>query len=94
MKPGEVHAQNLKDKQQTVSGVRYDDIRKDSVGVPAALTGDPDNAQVRFFPVSTPKVGNRSSVVGMNAAVAAGTADGTGLKRRFKTVHVGVKKRF
>jgi hypothetical protein len=41
MKPGEKFAQNLKDKQQTVTGVRDDDIRKDGMGVPAALTYDP-----------------------------------------------------
>jgi hypothetical protein len=44
--------------------------------------------------VSTPEVGNRSAVIGMDAAVSAGTADGTGLKLRFKMSHVGVKKRF
>jgi hypothetical protein len=30
----------------------------------------------------------------MDAAVSAGTAAGTGLKFRFKTAHVSVKKRF
>jgi hypothetical protein len=89
-----MHAQNLKDKQQTVSGIRDDDIGKNGMGATAALTADPEDAQIRFFPVSTPEVGNRSSVVGMNAAVAAGAAAGTGLKSWFKAVHVGVKKRF
>jgi hypothetical protein len=44
MKPGEMHAQNLKDKQQTVSGIRDDDIGKNGMGATAALTADPENA--------------------------------------------------
>jgi hypothetical protein len=64
------------------------------VGVAATLTGYPENAKIGRFSVFTDKIGNVSAVVSMDAAVSAGTAAGTGLKFRFKTAHVSVKKRF
>jgi hypothetical protein len=94
MKSGEVFTKNLQDKQQTISGVRYYDIGKNGVSVAAAFAGYPEDAQVGFFPASTSEVGNRSAIVGMDAATATRTADGTGLKFRLKTGHVSVKKRF
>jgi hypothetical protein len=41
-----MHAQDLKDKQKTVSGVRDDDVRKNGMRVTTALAGDPEDAQI------------------------------------------------
>ena len=39
-----VSPEDAQDKEQTVAGVRNDDIREDSVGVPAAVAEYPENA--------------------------------------------------
>jgi hypothetical protein len=71
MHSGEAFTENLQDKQQTVSGVRDNDVGKNGMCVTAALAGEPKDTQIRFLPVPAGKIGNRSAVVGMNAAVSA-----------------------
>ena len=89
-----VFPEDAQDKEQTVAGVRDDDIRKDSMCMAAAVTEDPEDAEIRFFLCTGPKVDDGSAVVVMDMAVSGTPADGTGLKFGLKFSHVGIKKRF
>ena len=43
MKPCKVLSEKTQDEEQAVAGVRDDDVREDSVSVPAAITEYPEN---------------------------------------------------
>ena len=44
LKSCKVLSEKTQDEEQAVAGVRNDDVREDSVGVPAAVTEYPENA--------------------------------------------------
>ena len=89
-----VFPEDAQDKEQTVAGVRDDDIGKDGMCMVTAVTEDPEDAEIRFFPSAGLKVDDGSAVVVMDVAVSGAPADGTGLKFGLKFSHVGIKKRF
>ena len=94
VKTCKVFPEDAQDKEQTVAGVRDDDIRKDSMCMAAAVTEDPEDAEIRFFLCAGPKVDDGSAIVVMDVAVSGTPADGTGLQTGLKPRHVGIKKRF
>ena len=93
-KSGKVFPEDAQDKEQTVAGVRDDDIGKDGMCMVTAVTEDPQDAEIRFFPSTGLKVDDGSAVVVMDVAVSGASADGTGLQTGLKFSHVGIKKRF
>ena len=93
-KSGKVFPEDAQDKEQTVAGVRDDDIRKDSMCMAAAVTEDPEDAELRFFLCAGSKVDDGSAVVVMDVAVSFASTGGTGLQTGLKFSHVGIKKRF
>ena len=94
VKTCKVFPEDAQDKEQTVAGVRDDDIGKDGMCMAAAVTEDPEDAEIRFFLCAGPKVDDGSAVVVMDVAVSGAPADGTGLQTGLKPRHVGIKKRF
>ena len=86
--------EDAQDKEQTVAGVRDDDIRKDGMCMVAAVTEDPEHTKIRFLLCAGLEVNDGSAVVVMDVAVSGASADGTGLKFGLKFSHVGIKKRF
>ena len=89
-----VFPEDAQDKEQTVAGVRDDDIGKDGMCMVAAVTEDPEHTKIRFLLSAGLKVDDGSAVVAMDMAVSGTPADGTGLKFGLKFSHVGIKKRF
>ena len=89
-----VFPEDAQDKEQTVAGVRDDDIRKDGMCMVAAVTEDPEDTEIRFLLCAGAEVNDGSAVVAMDVAVSGAPADGTGLKFGLKFSHVGIKKRF
>ena len=94
VKSCKVFPEDAQDKEQTVAGVRDDDIRKDGMCMVAAVTEDPEHTKIRFLLCAGPKVDDGSAIVVMDMAVSGASADGTGLKFGLKPRHVGIKKRF
>ena len=93
-KGGKVLPQKTQNKEQAETGVRNDDIRKNRMSVPAALTEDSEDAEVCFRPLTGIKVNDGTPVVVMDMAVSGAVADGTGLQFRTKLRHKGVKEKF
>ena len=93
-KSGKVFPEDAQDKEQAVAGVRDDDIGKDGMCMAAAVTEDPEDAEIRFLFCAGDEIYNGSAVVVMDMAVSGASADGTGLKFGLKPRHVGIKKRF
>ena len=94
VKTCKVFPEDAQDKEQTVAGVRDDDIRKDGMCMVTAVTEDPEDAEIRFFLCTGPKVDDGSAVVVMDVAVSGAPADGTGLQTGLEQRHIGIKKRF
>ena len=94
VKTCKVFPEDTQDKEQTVAGVRDDDIRKDGMCMVTAVTEDSEHTKIRFLLCAGPKVDDGSAVVVMDVAVSGASADGTGLKFGLKFSHVGIKKRF
>ena len=93
-KSGKVFPEDAQDKEQTVAGVRDDDIGKDGMCMVTAVTEDPEDAEIRFLLCAGPKVDDESAVVVMDVAVSFASTDGTGLQTGLKFSHIGIKKRF
>ena len=94
IKACKVFSEDAQGKEQTVAGVRDDDIGKDGMCMVTAVTEDPEDAEIRFFLCAGPKVDDGSAVVGMDVAVSFASTGGTGLQTGLKFSHVGIKKRF
>ena len=93
-KSREVFAEQTEEKEQAVTGVRDNDIRKDGVGMHAAVTEDPENTNIRHHRFSGDKVSDVSAIISVDAAVPQAATDGTGFLAGLKMRHVRVKKRF
>ena len=94
VKTCKVFPEDAQDKEQTVAGVRDDDIRKDGMCMVTAVTEDSEHTKIRFLLCAGPKVDDGSAIVVMDVAVSGTPADGTGLQTGLKPRHVGIKKRF
>lgn len=94
MESGKVFAQDKEDKEQTVAGIRDNDIRKDGMGMLTAVTEYTHDAEMLLMLSSGFKVNDGSAVIIVDMAVSGASADGTGLQLWLKLPHIGVKKRF
>ena len=94
VKTCKVFPEDAQDKEQTVAGVRDDDIGKDGMCMVTAVTEDSEHTKIRFLLCAGPKVDDESAVVVMDVAVSGTPADGTGLQMGLKFSHIGIKKRF
>ena len=94
VKTCKVFPENAQYKEQTVAGVRDDDIGKDGMCMVTAVTEDSEHTKIRFLLCAGPKVDDGSAVVVMDVAVSFASTGGTGLQTGLKFSHVGIKKRF
>ena len=90
----EIFAKESEDEEQTVGGVRDDAVRKDCVGMIAAVTEDPHDAEFILFRMSVSEINDRPAVIIMDVTVSGGTTDGAGLQFRLKLIHVSFKEIF
>lgn len=94
LKMAEVFGQNTGNKEDTVSSVRNEMIREDSVGVVTTVTDNSCNAERKSDLFSADKVGDSAIVVGVNMAFAFCFAYGTGFFLGNELFHVSVEKNF
>ena len=94
VKTCKVFPEDAQDKEQTVAGIRDDDIGKDGMCMVTAVTEDSEHTKIRFLLCAGPKVDDGSAIVVMDVAVSGTPADGTGLQMGLKFSHVGIKKGF
>ena len=90
----EIFPQEPEDKEQSVAGVRNDAVRKDRVGMTAAVAENPHDAE--FLPHGMPisEINDGSAVIVMDMAVSGGTTNGAGLFFWLKLSHVGLEEIF
>ena len=82
------------DEEQAVAGIRNNDIRKNGVGMLAAVAENTHHTDVGLFPFTCLEVDDGAAIVVVDVTVPGASADGTGLKKWLKLSHVGIKKRF
>lgn len=92
--PGEIFTQDKEDEEQAVAGIRDNDIRKDGMGMLAAVTEYTHDAEILLLLSSGIKVNDGSAVIIMDMAVSGASTDGTGLQPGLKLLHEGIKERF
>ena len=68
-KTKKVFAKNPENKKKSVSSVRNDDVRKNSVSMIAAGTFNPHNAETVGMRMTVKEVSNASAIVGVKYAV-------------------------
>ena len=90
----EILAEKAQNKEQTETGIRDHDIRKDGVGVLTAVAEDAHYAETVVGPDSGAEVNQGAVIVVVDVAVTGASTDGAGLKTGLKFIHVGVKQRF
>ena len=90
----EIFAKESEDEEQAVGGVRDNAVRKDCVGMIAAGTEDPHDAEFILFRMSVSEINDRPAVIIMDVTVSGGTTDGAGFLPGLKLSHVGLKEIF
>lgn len=93
VKSRKVLSKNTKDKEQSVSGVRDDKIRKDGMRMPTGADKAHDT-ELMTDSFSVDEVGDGTVIVGMDTAGPLSTAAWTGPKFRAESLHKGIKERF
>ena len=86
--------QKAQDEEQAVAGIRNNDIRKNGVGMLAAVAENPHHTDVGLFPFTCLEVDDGAAIVVVDVTVTRAPTDGTGLQFGLEPLHVGVKKRF
>ncbi len=89
-----IFAKESEDEEQAVGGVRDNAVRKDCVGMIAAVTEDPHDAEFILFRMSVSEINDRPAVIIMDVTVSGGPTDGAGLLSGLKLSHVGLKEIF
>lgn len=91
---GKVLSQKAQNKDQSVAGIRDNDIREDGMGMFIAVTENAQYTKVRFFLLSCPEINDRTAIVVVNVAVTDASTAGTGLTFWPEFSHIGIKKIF
>ena len=86
--------QKAQNEEQAIAGIRDNDIRKNSVSMPTAVTENTHYTKVGLFSFTGLEVNDGAAIVVVDVTVTGASADRTGLKERLKLSHVGIKKRF
>lgn len=93
IKSRKVLRKNTEDKEQSVSGVRDDKIRKDGMCMPTRADKAHDTELMTdSFPVD--EVGDGTAIIGMDTAGTLSAAAWTGSKFRAESLHKRIKERF
>lgn len=93
IKSRKVLGKNTEDKEQTVSGVRDDKIRKDGMSMSTGADKAHDT-ELMADSFSVDEVGDGTAIVGMDTAGTLSTAAWTGPKFRTESLHKGIKEQF
>ncbi len=91
---GEVFPWDKEDEEQAVTGIRDNDIRKDSVGMFTAFAEYTHDAEIFFLPSAASQVDDGSAVVIVDMAVSGASTDGTCFRLGQKLLHIGVEEKF
>lgn len=94
VKPGKIFSKDKEDEEQTVTGIRDNDIRKNGMGMLTAVAEYTHDAEILFLLSTVSKVNDRSAVVIVNVTVPGTPTAGAGLQFWLKMCHIGVKNRF
>lgn len=86
-----VFNQDLQDKGQAELPERNDEVRKDSVGMPAGSTEDPEDGNTPADRLSISEADQITRVMGMGAAGSMGVTARAGFPRRIEGLHKGVQ---
>lgn len=84
---------DTEDKEQPVTRIRDDKIRKDSMSMPAG-TDKARDTQIMADWFTINKVNNRAPIIGVDAAGTLSAALRTGPKLGLEFLHKGIKERF
>lgn len=90
----EVFCQNTQDKYQTKSGIGNEDIRKDCMGMLAAVAVNALDTEHRSSTFTCMEIDERSSVIIMDMTGTFGSAYGTCLQFGTKVLHIRIKNKF
>ncbi len=85
---------DTEDKEKAIAKVRDNQIRKDGMGMPTAFADQPEDGHFRSNRGAMDKVNDMTQVVGMDLAVAGGSAGGACFLIRTERVHEGIKEKF
>lgn len=91
---GKVFPQNKEDEEQTIAGVRNNDIRKNSMCVLAAVAEYAHDTKMLFVLLTQTEVNDRTVIIIVDMTVSGTSTDGTCFRFSSKLLHIGVKKRF
>lgn len=91
--PCKVFCKDTEDKEKPVTGIRNDEIRKDSMCMPAGAD-KAKNTEIMADRLPADKVNDGALIIGVDTTGTLGTAAGTGSKLRTESCHKGVKKGF
>lgn len=89
-----VLSKKAQNEEQAVAGIRDNDIRKNGVGMPTAVTENTHYTKVGLFSFTGLEVNDGAAIVVVDVTVTGASADRTGLKVGLKLSHAGIKKRF
>ena len=84
-------SQDTQDKEKAIAGIGDNQIREDSMGVPAAITDQPEDSDFLHNGFPMDKVDDAVAIVSMDPAAQGGTADGAGFPLGPEGIHVGIK---
>ena len=84
-------SQDTQDKEKAIAGIGDNQIREDSMGVPAAITDQPEDSDFLHNGFPLDKVDDAAAIVSMDPAAQGGTADGAGFPLGPEGIHVGIK---
>lgn len=90
---GKVLGQDAQKKEQPISRIRNDEIRKDGMGS-AAVADQAQDDQITFDRRSIYEINNPSAIVGVDMAIPFYATAGTGFQFRTERSHVGIKEDF
>ena len=90
----ESFCQDTEDEEKSIARIRDDHIREDGMGVPAAVTDQPEDHDFLYDGLPMDKIDDAAAVVSMDMAVAGGTTDGAGFLPGAERIHVGLEQSF
>ena len=91
MKMGKEFSKNAKSEEQTITGIRNDNVWQNSMCMLAVVTEYTHDAEVILDQVTIAKVDDISAVVVMDMASTLRFTDRTGFKLRYELIHECIK---
>ena len=90
----EIFTKDAEDKEQTVGGIRDDDVRENGMCMLTAVTKYPEDTQTGLILSAGFVVNDGSAIIIVDVTVSGTSTDGTCFQLGLKLLHVGVKEKF